>query len=163
MRTQTVDMSFQYGSGFGSDNLPDAYERLLIDAMQGDASLFARSDEIELSWRLVDPILGMRGARRSAVDLLRAGHVGAAESDMMLAREFAGRPAAQDRHRAATLLVQPDPDAVARRAAELLIDCAEESIVCAGDPGSHSAAAVRRASSTACWLIHVTATACRGR
>ncbi|MCB0231121.1 MAG: glucose-6-phosphate dehydrogenase, partial [Anaerolineae bacterium] len=51
------DMSFQYDSGFGSDNLPDAYERLLIDAMQGDASLFARSDEIELSWRLVDPIL----------------------------------------------------------------------------------------------------------
>jgi len=36
--------------------LPDAYERLLLDAMQGDASLFARSDEIELAWALIDPL-----------------------------------------------------------------------------------------------------------
>ena len=38
-------------------DLPEAYERLLLDAMQGDASLFARADEIELAWGLVDPIL----------------------------------------------------------------------------------------------------------
>ncbi len=36
--------------------LPEAYERLLLDALQGDAALFARSDEIEVAWRLVDPL-----------------------------------------------------------------------------------------------------------
>ncbi|MEO1971226.1 MAG: glucose-6-phosphate dehydrogenase, partial [Pirellulaceae bacterium] len=37
--------------------LPDAYQRLLMDALGGDASLFARSDEVELAWGIVDPIL----------------------------------------------------------------------------------------------------------
>ncbi|MCB0028255.1 MAG: hypothetical protein KDE28_10140, partial [Anaerolineales bacterium] len=37
--------------------LPDAYERLLLDALNGDASLFARSDTIETAWRLIDPVL----------------------------------------------------------------------------------------------------------
>jgi glucose-6-phosphate 1-dehydrogenase len=37
--------------------LPDAYQRLLLDALQGDASLFARSDEVELAWGIIDPIL----------------------------------------------------------------------------------------------------------
>ncbi|GAG20157.1 unnamed protein product, partial [marine sediment metagenome] len=37
--------------------IPEAYERLLLDAMQGDASLFARSDEVELAWSICDPIL----------------------------------------------------------------------------------------------------------
>jgi len=52
-----VDMAFHYGPTFGIGRLPDAYERLLLDTLQGDASLFARSDEIELAWRLVDPII----------------------------------------------------------------------------------------------------------
>lgn len=51
MRTQTVDMTFQDETDFGG-NLPEAYERLLLGrCLQGDASLFARSDEIELSGR----------------------------------------------------------------------------------------------------------------
>ena len=37
--------------------MPDAYQRLLLDAMNGDASLFARSDEVELAWSIIDPIL----------------------------------------------------------------------------------------------------------
>jgi len=41
---------------FGAAALPDAYERLLLDALTGDASLFARADEIELSWQIIDPI-----------------------------------------------------------------------------------------------------------
>ena len=49
-------MEFHYSDHFGEHGLPDAYERLLLDALQGDASLFARSDEIELAWRLVDPL-----------------------------------------------------------------------------------------------------------
>ncbi|HEY2883527.1 MAG TPA: glucose-6-phosphate dehydrogenase, partial [Pirellulales bacterium] len=37
--------------------MPEAYERLLLDAMQGDASLFARADEVEAAWTIIDPIL----------------------------------------------------------------------------------------------------------
>jgi len=59
MRTRTVDMAFNYTQGFDDDEtaLPDAYERLLLDALQGDASLFSRADEIELAWQLIDPII----------------------------------------------------------------------------------------------------------
>ena len=57
MTMRSVDMEFHYLSEFGTDALPSAYERLLLDALQGDASLFARSDEIELAWSLIDPII----------------------------------------------------------------------------------------------------------
>jgi glucose-6-phosphate 1-dehydrogenase len=57
MRTRSVDMTFLYEQDFGKNTLPDAYERLILDALQGDASLFTRSDEIELAWATVDPIL----------------------------------------------------------------------------------------------------------
>jgi glucose-6-phosphate 1-dehydrogenase len=55
--TRSVDMEFHYRSSFGDGRLPDAYERLLLDALNGDASLFTRSDEIELAWRLIDPLI----------------------------------------------------------------------------------------------------------
>lgn len=54
---RTVDMSFHYNDAFGPTAIPEAYERLLFDALKGDASLFTRADAIELSWQLVDPIL----------------------------------------------------------------------------------------------------------
>ncbi len=57
MKSAPVDMVFQYGSHFGSDLLPDAYEILLMDAIQGDASLFSRRDEIEWAWTIVDPLI----------------------------------------------------------------------------------------------------------
>jgi len=57
LRSRPVDMVFRYGEHFGDLALPDAYERLLMDAIQGDASLFARSDEIERSWQLADPLI----------------------------------------------------------------------------------------------------------
>lgn len=56
MRTRSVEMDFHFGDAFGKAALPDAYERLLLDALAGDASLFARADEIELSWQIIDPI-----------------------------------------------------------------------------------------------------------
>jgi len=59
MRTAPVSMRFHYRDRFGERALPDAYERLLLDAMEGDPSLFARSDEIELAWSIVDPILDL--------------------------------------------------------------------------------------------------------
>jgi glucose-6-phosphate 1-dehydrogenase len=50
-------MDFRYGATFGS-NTPEAYERLLLDAMRGDATLFTRRDEVEEQWAYIDRILG---------------------------------------------------------------------------------------------------------
>jgi glucose-6-phosphate 1-dehydrogenase len=52
-----VAMDFRYGTTFGS-NTPEAYERLLLDAMRGDATLFTRRDEVEEQWAYIDRILG---------------------------------------------------------------------------------------------------------
>jgi hypothetical protein len=49
-------MNFNYVEAFGSES-PEAYERLLLDAMIGDSTLFTRSDEVETSWALMNPIL----------------------------------------------------------------------------------------------------------
>jgi glucose-6-phosphate 1-dehydrogenase len=57
MSTRSVDMEFHYSEDLSKGPLPEAYERLLLDALQGDASLFARADEIELAWGLIDPVL----------------------------------------------------------------------------------------------------------
>jgi len=54
---KSVPMDFKYAESFGESAIPEAYERLLLDAAQGDASLFTRSDQIELGWQLVDPII----------------------------------------------------------------------------------------------------------
>jgi glucose-6-phosphate 1-dehydrogenase len=59
MRTRSVHMEFDYARNFGAAALPEAYERLLLDALQGDASLFARADEIEMAWSLIDPVLAV--------------------------------------------------------------------------------------------------------
>ncbi len=53
---RSVEMDFHYRDSFG-DALPEAYEKLLLDALEGDASLFTRSDAIEASWKLIDPVL----------------------------------------------------------------------------------------------------------
>ncbi|MCB1234129.1 MAG: glucose-6-phosphate dehydrogenase, partial [Verrucomicrobiae bacterium] len=54
-RLQTVKMDFQYRTSFGKSS-PEAYERLLLDAMAGDATLFARDDEVERAWAYIDDI-----------------------------------------------------------------------------------------------------------
>jgi glucose-6-phosphate 1-dehydrogenase len=54
---RSVDMEFHYQTDFGVNAIPDAYERLLLDALKGDASLFARNDEIELAWKLIDQVI----------------------------------------------------------------------------------------------------------
>ena len=57
MSMRSVDMEFHYDTAFKSESLPEAYERLLQDALEGDAALFIRSDHIEEAWRIVDPLL----------------------------------------------------------------------------------------------------------
>jgi len=54
--TRSVEMDFHYRDSFGDEPLPDAYERLLLDAINGDPSLFTRSDEIEAAWGIIDPV-----------------------------------------------------------------------------------------------------------
>jgi len=82
MRTQPVDMEFHYSSHFGEHILPEAYERLLLDALHGDASLFARSDEIELAWGIVDPLLAPQGPASYA-----PGSEGPREAGTLLERD----------------------------------------------------------------------------
>jgi glucose-6-phosphate 1-dehydrogenase len=53
---QPVSMDFDYHRSFGTPS-PEAYQRLLLDVMQGDPTLFARCDEVETAWALVDPLL----------------------------------------------------------------------------------------------------------
>ena len=55
MKLRLTDLDFNFEREFAGD-LPDAYQRLLLDAFKGDASLFARSDEVELAWGIIDPI-----------------------------------------------------------------------------------------------------------
>lgn len=54
---KSIDMEVHYEDAFETEKLPDAYERLLLDAINGDAALFIRSDEIETAWKIVDPII----------------------------------------------------------------------------------------------------------
>ncbi len=56
VRVQSVNMDFAYGSSFGA-SAPEAYERLLLDGMRGDATLFTRDDEIEQAWEILDTTL----------------------------------------------------------------------------------------------------------
>jgi glucose-6-phosphate 1-dehydrogenase len=57
MRLQDRDLSFDYRESFTERALPEAYERLLLDAMLGEASLFMRNDEIEQAWAIMDPLI----------------------------------------------------------------------------------------------------------
>ena len=87
MAIRPVTMDFTYGSAFSVDS-PDAYETLILDALQGDASLFTRADEVEEAWGIVDPLVDA-WATSSAPDFPNydAGTWGPPESDELLARE----------------------------------------------------------------------------
>jgi glucose-6-phosphate 1-dehydrogenase len=81
-------MKFHYAQDFGPAALPEAYERLLMDALQGDASLFARSDEIELAWALIDRILAQWERPDAPAPARYAqGSRGPAEADQFLAQD----------------------------------------------------------------------------
>jgi glucose-6-phosphate 1-dehydrogenase len=85
-RTQPVKMSFRYATTFGS-NTAEAYERLVLDAMVGDGTLFIRGDEAEASWKLYTPVLDYwRSVGRTGMDAHPAGGWGPPSSDALLAR-----------------------------------------------------------------------------
>lgn len=87
-RIEPVKMDFHYGTSFGKAS-PEAYERLLLDAMSGDATLFARSDEVEEAWGFIDPIEEAWHAKKDAPRLFfyPAGSWGPEEADDLLARD----------------------------------------------------------------------------
>ncbi len=83
-----VEMDFSYGGHFGAAEL-DAYGRLLLDALRGDATLFTRADETEAAWRVVDPIRAAwtAGVDGCAVRPYAAGTWGPAAAAELLARD----------------------------------------------------------------------------
>ena len=87
-RIEPVKMDFHYGTSFGKAS-PEAYERLLLDAMSGDATLFARRDEVEEAWAFIDPIEEAWHAKKDAPGLFLypAGSWGPEEADDLLARD----------------------------------------------------------------------------
>ncbi len=86
-RVHPVLMDFGYGTAFGSEP-PGAYERLLLDAMIGDTTLFTRNDEVELAWSLMDPILeSWRAGTDGGPVFYAPGTWGPAEADALPARD----------------------------------------------------------------------------
>jgi glucose-6-phosphate 1-dehydrogenase len=83
---RTVHMDFLYGGAFRT-GLPEAYERLIVDAMLGDATLFTRIDEVEEQWSLVDAIVAAWGRDRPAFPNYPAGTWGPPSADDLLARD----------------------------------------------------------------------------
>jgi glucose-6-phosphate 1-dehydrogenase len=84
MLIRPVNMEFRYGTSFVSES-PEAYERLILDAMRGDATLFTRNDEVEALWAIVDPILHAWQADRSTpLSQYPAGSAGPVEADALL-------------------------------------------------------------------------------
>jgi glucose-6-phosphate 1-dehydrogenase len=86
MRIRTVHMDFMYGGAFRTE-LPEAYERLLLDAMLGDQTLFTRSDEVEEQWALVDAIVAPWARDRPAFPNYAAGTWGPAAADVLMHRD----------------------------------------------------------------------------
>jgi glucose-6-phosphate 1-dehydrogenase len=85
---RSVDLEFHYADSFGPSSIPEAYERLLLDAMAGDASLFTRADEVETAWKLIDPILqAWETDQTPPLGEYEPGTWGSPESDVLLARD----------------------------------------------------------------------------
>jgi glucose-6-phosphate 1-dehydrogenase len=79
-----ASMDFAYGAGFEPE---DAYERVILDALRGDHTLFIRADEVGRSWRIVDPILQQWAADAAPVPLYEAGTWGPREADDLIVRD----------------------------------------------------------------------------
>jgi glucose-6-phosphate 1-dehydrogenase len=84
LRIKSVEMDFDYGRAFGGEP-PEAYERLLLDAMKGDPTLYARGDWVDMAWELLGPVLSAWTAGDpSKIPLYEAGTWGPAEADALI-------------------------------------------------------------------------------
>jgi glucose-6-phosphate 1-dehydrogenase len=83
MAVRPVNMEFLYGTSFMSQS-PEAYERLILDTMRGEATLFARNDEVEAAWTIVDPVLEAWQSQRTPIPQYEPGSAGPAEADALM-------------------------------------------------------------------------------
>ena len=87
MQLAPVMMNFRYRGAFGGD-VPEAYETLLLDAMLGDATLFARHDFVEAAWALITPIHERWDSERARrIPQYEAGEWGPDEADALICRD----------------------------------------------------------------------------
>jgi glucose-6-phosphate 1-dehydrogenase len=91
MRIRPVNMEFLYGTSFMSQS-PEAYERLILDAMRGDATLFTRNDEVDAQWSIIDPILKAWDENQPSLAEYEAGTPGPAEADALIGGSRHWRP-----------------------------------------------------------------------
>lgn len=82
-QVQPVAMDFDYEDHF-SEQLPEAYERLLLDVIRGDSTLFTRSDELLAAWKFVDPVLQQWESTSSQLEMYASGTWGPAAADRLL-------------------------------------------------------------------------------
>jgi glucose-6-phosphate 1-dehydrogenase len=86
LRLATVDMGFSYQDAFDAGT-PDAYETLLLDVMEGDATLFMRADQVEAAWGVVEPVLKAWRDQAQQPVPYAAGSWGPDEADELLRRD----------------------------------------------------------------------------
>jgi glucose-6-phosphate 1-dehydrogenase len=85
-KVRSATMDFSYEATFAEES-PEAYERLLLDALIGDPTLFIRADEVEHSWRIVDPIVAHWEDSPNRIPFYEAASWGPTEADQLLARD----------------------------------------------------------------------------
>ncbi|MCE9531458.1 MAG: glucose-6-phosphate dehydrogenase [Planctomycetes bacterium] len=87
-RLQARDLAFDYRDAFTERALPEAYERLLLDAIMGEATLFMRNDEIEQAWEIMDPLIAAtEAANAPQPEVYAPGSDGPKCADALLAKE----------------------------------------------------------------------------
>jgi glucose-6-phosphate 1-dehydrogenase len=89
MEIRDVTMDFAYGGSF-TESSPEAYERLILDVLLGDPPLFPRHEEVELSWKILDPVLdhwAAQDAKGGGPEPYESGQWGPASAEAMLARD----------------------------------------------------------------------------
>src|SRR5690349_11237927 len=84
-RVRTASMDFSYDRTFREES-PEAYERLILDALLGDATLFIRTDEVEQCWRIVDPIIEHWANDKSPIPTYEAASWGPSDADRLIGR-----------------------------------------------------------------------------
>ena len=86
-KMRSVDMEFHYEDSFGKTAIPESYERLLLDAVNGDPSLFTRADEVETAWALIDPIIQAWESQKELPAFYEPHSWGSKEADELLAKD----------------------------------------------------------------------------
>ena len=84
MRLRDASLDLSFAEEFEISRFPDAYERLLLDVVRGNTTLFMRNDEVEAAWAWIDPILAAWESEGSPVESYAAGTMGPAKADLLL-------------------------------------------------------------------------------